>query len=387
VTTNDEFDAALPAAARDLIVATRRFAAAHVAPLANRWERERHWPLEMLGRASTELRLSGIEVAGRHGGLALPFGARVRVAEELARADFGFAFAIVNHHNAAARISESGTPDAVERFLPALLTGQTIGCTAMSEPSAGSDFAAIATSAQRVGGGWRLSGTKRWIGNAVGAGLALTFAQTDPATRSKGIACFLVDAAQPGFERLPPEPLPGLHAAGIGAFALHDCFVPDAHVLYPPGEGFRLAMAGVNKARAHIAAMMTGVMDAALGRALAYGRTRHAFERTLLEHQGLRWSLADVATDIEALRLLTGRTARLIERGEDAQLAAAMAKKFAGERGSLAIAACIQAQGAHGLLEDGGLHRHAAAARAMCLADGTTEMMNERIGALLARPV
>jgi acrylyl-CoA reductase (NADPH) len=385
VDATQEFDAALPDRARRLVREAREYAATVVAPQADGWERERRWPVAELRRACGEFHAAGIEVPPAHGGLGLPFGARVRVAEELAAADFGFAFALVNHHNATARIAESGTRAAAELFLPRLLQGASIGCTAMSETAAGSDFAAIATTAEATAGGWRLNGAKRWIGNGTGADVFLTFAQTDPSARAKGIACFIVDASTPGFARHDPESLPGIQSAGIGGYRMRDCLVPADHVLYPPGAGFKLAMAGVNKARTHVAAMAAGTIAAALDRSVAFAKERRAFGRALLEHQGLRWTLADVATSLEALRLLTYRAATLIDRGEDAQVAAAMAKKFAGERAPAAISACLQAMGARGLLEEHGLHRRLAAAKAMGLADGTNEMMNERIGAFLGR--
>jgi acrylyl-CoA reductase (NADPH) len=383
--TSEEFDAALPDLAQHLIRDAREFAEQVVAPHAEKWERERAWPVETLRHACVEPRLAAVEVPTDRGGLGLPFRARVRVAEELAKVDFGFAFALINHHNAAVRLAEAGTATAAEQFLPRLLSGELIGCTAMSESEAGSDFAAITTSAKSVPGGWLLNGAKRWIGNAAGADLFLTFAQTDANARGKGIACFLVDASSPGFERHKPEPLLGVHAAGIGGFALHDYFAPEEHLLYSPGEGFRLAMASVNKARTHVAAMAAGVLCTSLRQATDFAQERNAFGQPLLKHQGLRWTLVDVATTHEALQLLTYRAANLIDHKHDAQRAAAMAKKFAGDHGPAAVLTCMQTLGARGLLQSTGFHRRLAAAKAMCFADGTTEMMNERIGKFLGR--
>ena len=211
---SEEFDAALPGPAQHLIRDAKQFAERVIAPHAETWERERRWPVETLRQACVEPRLAAVEVSTERGGLGLPFRARVRVAEELAKVDFGFAFALINHHNAAARLAESGTASAADRYLPRLLSGELIGCTAMSESEAGSDFTAITTMAKAVPGGWLLTGAKRWIGNAAGADLFLTFAQTDASARGKGIACFLVDATSPGFARHAPEPLSGVQAAG-----------------------------------------------------------------------------------------------------------------------------------------------------------------------------
>lgn len=383
----DEFDQQLPPRGRALIKRAREFAEEAVRPAVRR---PGGWAGATI-RAACAAGLAGIEIPEACGGDGLPYAVRVRVAEELARIDFPFAFALINHHNAAARIAAHGAAAAKERFLPPMLAGEIIGCTAMSEDRAGSDFAAIATVARPGADGWRLTGAKRWIANAAGADVLLTFAQTDLTDRGRdGIACFIVDSRAAGFTRNPAESLSALIAAGIGGFSLHDCPVPDAHVLYRPGEGFAQAMAGVNKARGHVAAMACGMVAASLDAALRHARTRETFGRPLVEHQGLRWSLADVATVLEALRLLTYRAARLTDERPDAAhaatQAAAMAKKYAAEQAMLAIAACAQAMGALGISDDSVTARHLMAAPALGIADGTTEMMNERIAALIVRP-
>lgn len=378
----EEFDATLEPASRELIERVRVFARERIAPYCTDWEMARVFPREVLRDACRE-GFASVEVPTRHGCPGLPFSAKLRMVEEIARHDFSFAFSLVNQHNAASRIADHGSEAACRRYLPGLLAGDLIGCTGMTEPGAGSDFAAIDTRAQRVAGGWRLSGEKRWIVNAVQADVCLVFAQTDPGSRDRGIACFIVEADSPGFERGPALPAAGVHASGTGGWRLHDCFVPDECLLYPPGQAFRAAMQSVNKARAHIPAANAAMIESSLLAAIAHARTRQAFGRPVLSHQGLRWSLADVALTLDALRLLTYRAARLIDRGEDAQEAAAMAKKFAGERTVEAIAACIQAMGAEGLLESRGLTRHLAAAKASCFTDGTIEVMNDRVGRLL----
>ena len=177
----------------------------------------------------------------------------------------------------------------------------------------------------------------------------------------------------------------GGHAIGAGGFALRDYFAPDDDMLAPPGEAFKLAMKGVNGARVYVAAMCAGLLASALETALGYAAGREAFGKSLLEHQGLNWSLGDVANDLEALRGLVAHAGGLIDRGEDAVMAAAHAKKFAGRVTLPRLADCIQAMGAAGLREEHGLHRHIACAKLGAYTDGSTEMMNERIGAGLLK--
>ncbi|NUA31991.1 acyl-CoA dehydrogenase family protein [Cupriavidus basilensis] len=379
-----EFDQLLDTKARQLITAAREFAVETVLPASRLAAGAHEWASATI-RAACGIGLAGMEIPVALGGHGMRYLVRARVAEELARVDFPFAFALINHHNAAARIAAHGTAVAKDRFLPPMLAGDSVGCTAMSEPEAGSDFAAITTTARRVTDGWRLDGAKRWIANAAGADVLLTFAQTNLAKGAAGIACFIADGRNPGFTRGPLDPFAAMGAAGIGGFTLSAYHVPDDHVLYPPGEGFAQAMAGVNKARTHIAAMACGMVAASLDIALAYARKRKTFGKSLLEHQGLRWSLADVATTLEAMRMFTYRAATLIDQErKEAILAAAMAKKFAGEQCLPAIARCMQAMGAVGMGDDNVPAKHLLAAKAIGFADGTTEMMNERIGAILA---
>jgi alkylation response protein AidB-like acyl-CoA dehydrogenase len=384
MTLTEEFDAALPAPEQQFIERARHFAEASIGPYAKQWEYARGSPREALQSACRE-GFAAVELARESGGLGLIYSAKMRMAEEFSKHDLAFTFALMQQHNVIVRLAESAHQDVTQRLVAPMLEGELIGCTAMTEPAAGSDFAAIATRACKVAGGWLLDGEKAWISNASVADVCLTYAQTDPALGKEGIACFVVEANCDGFTRLPAYDLHGCHAIGVGGFALNACFVPDAMLLYPPGRGFKAAMQAVNRARVHVAAMNAGMLDASLAAALHYGAGHHAFRQPLLDFQGLRWSLVDVATDLEALRLLTYRGARLIDSGGDAQEAAAMAKKFGNDCALRGIAACIQAMGANGLRAEFPLSRHLAAAKLLCYTDGSTEMMNERIGHLLRK--
>jgi alkylation response protein AidB-like acyl-CoA dehydrogenase len=379
-----EFDAALTPAERDLIARGRAFADAHVAANAARWEWERRHPTEAI-RAACADGLHLTELPVKHGGLGLSFSAKLRLCEELARHDYAFAFSLVNHANALTRLARDGSAALIARLLPRMLTGEVIGCAGLSEPGAGSDFAAITTRARKVDGGWVLDGAKAWIGNAAVAGFVATYAQTDPAKGSSGIGCFAVEAERPGFHRDAPFALHGGHAHGAGGFRLENYLAPDDAVLQLPGDAFKMALHGINGARAYVAAMCCGMLDASIEVATAYTNQRQTFGRKVIEHQGLRWKLVDALTDLEAARLLTYRAARLIDQRGDAVLPAAHAKKFATEMALRRIADCIQAMGANGLRAEYPLARHLACAKIACYTDGSIEMMNERIGQALRR--
>lgn len=329
--------------------------------------------------------LAGIEVSKDFGGANASFSARMRVCEELARWDAAFAFSLINHHNVIERVARSATPSVAHTLIPSMLSGTHFGCTAMSEPQSGSDFSSMQTVATKTSDGWILNGEKAWITNAAFCDVFLVYAQTDPAAGAAGIACFIVYADDFGFIRSSPYDLPGLEYMGVGRFTLKQCHIPPERVLYPPGQGFKAAMLGVNQARTHVAAMNSGMIDCSLTLATERGNEREAFGRMLLEFQGLKWSLANVATTLYAMRLMTYRSAQLIDAGQDARYEAAMAKKFSNEHTLNSISVCMQAMGAAGLIADIPLGRHLNCARAFCYTDGTPEMMNERISQLLKK--
>lgn len=362
----------------------REFRRSHVQPQAARWESERRIPVDAL-RSAAAAGLLGVETPREQGGLGFGFRAKLAMAEELARSDMAFAFSLVNTQNVASRLAKSPVARHREELAPALLRGELFGATALTEPHAGSDFSAIRTLAERVDGGWVLNGEKAWITNAGIADLFMLYAQTDPDAGWRGIAGFLVDARRPGFERGEPYALMGGHAIGAGRFRLRDYFLPDEDALSEPGEGFKLALGLVNGARVYVAGMCAGMMAGCLETALDYGAERTTFGQPVIRHQGVNWSLGDVANDLEALRGLFWPAGELIERGGDAVLAAAHAKKFAGRVTVPAITACIQAMGAAGLRQEYPLGRHLACAKIAAYTDGSTEMMNERIGAALLR--
>ncbi len=369
-----------------LLAAARAFSRREVGPQAARWERERSYPREAI-RAAAALGLARIQVPAEYGGLGLRFRAKLRVVEEIARDDFAFAFALVNTHNAASRLARDGNDSQRARYLDGLLRGELIGAVSLTEPGAGSDFPAITTQAERVAGGWRLNGEKAWLTNGAAVDVVLVYVQTDAAAGAKGIAAFVVDARRDGFERGAAYALAGAHAIGTTGFKLKDYFAAEEDLFYAPGAAFKSALGSITGARIYVAAMCCGMLEEALVLALARMRVRSTFGRPLIERQGLRWMLADAATDLHAARLLTYRAARLLEAGEDAVPAAAHAKKFAARMAEQRLPQCMQAFGAEGLMDAHPFGRHIAAARAAHYADGSSEIQNERIAAQLERGV
>lgn len=378
------YDALLDPAGRALVAKAAAFAAQHVAPHAQRWEDERHPAVDALRLACAE-GLAEIELAADWGGPGLPYIAKLAAVEAIAYHDMAFAFSLVNHHNALVRIARDAARDHVAPLIARMRRGEMIGCTALTEPGAGSDFAAIATRAERNGAGWVLNGEKAWITNAAICDVAICYAQTDPGAGWRGIAAFLVRADRPGFVRQPPFRLQGGHAIGAGGFRLENYAAEAADLLQPPGAGFKSAMTGINGARTYVAGMCCAMLEAGLATAVRYATARRTFGQRLIDHQGLRWSLVDAATDLEAARLLTRQAAQAIQDGADAVIPAAHAKRFAVPAAERHLAACIQAMGAEGLRAHHPLGRHLANAKLCAFTDGSTEIQNERIGRDLER--
>jgi alkylation response protein AidB-like acyl-CoA dehydrogenase len=266
-----------------------------------------------------------------------------------------------------------------QRFLPDLLAGRLSACTALTEPSAGSDFAAIQTQAVAVPGGWRLDGAKTWITNAVHADLVVVYAQTSVGAGAAGIAAFVVQAQRAGFKRSSGPAMGPVSTIGTGGFELQGYLCSEDEMLSPPGEAFKDILGAINGARTYVGAMCCGMVSEALQVASAWGHARQAFGKPLHGHQGWRWCLADAAIALEAAQLLVAQAADLIDAGRDAQSASAKAKVFATRMAQKHLAALMHAMGAEGLVEDYPFVRHLASAQVAGLVDGSTEMLLERI--------
>lgn len=368
-------DHELSPAETQLVETARTFAVEKIAPRAADWELNRTVPISAF-REAADVGLTGVLAPTSIGGQGASFLAAAKVLEELAGACFAFTFGLWVHNNMLNTIARNGTPDQIARYIPPMLAGERIGAFCLTEPGAGSDAAAITTLAETSPDGWRLSGEKAWVTNGLSADVFGVYAQTEPAQGWRGIASFLLAGATPGLERSPQYTMLGGQALGVTGLRLTDCPVPETDLLFGPGDGFKAAMRGINMARTFVGAGCCGLLQASLKTALAYGAKRHAFGQPLLHFQGLQWELADVATELEAARLLTYRAALALDRGESAVAEAAHAKKFASRVAFSGISQCMQVMGAEGLRTSHPLGRHLAMAKMTHYMDGATEIQN-----------
>ena len=278
-----------------------------------------------------------------------------------------------------------GTEEQRKRYLPRLASGEWLGCFALSEPNSGSDAGSIRTTARRDGDGYVLNGTKNFITNGPDASLAIVFATLDSTRANQGLAAFIVETSSPGWEVVRVEEKMGIRGAHSAQLAFTDLRVPKENLLGREYEGFKVAMKTLDGGRIGIAAQAVGIARAALEDSLAYVQDRRAFGQAIVEFQGTQWRLADMATAVEAARLLTLRAAFLKDRGLPYTKEAAMAKLFAAETAmSLAIQG-VQLHGGYGYTREFAVERYFRDAKITEIYEGTSEIQRLVIASQLLR--
>ena len=351
------------------------WAATFVAERAETWELERRFAKEGFESAAQH-QLTGLLVPEIDGGEALSKIGLARVLEEIAATDFAIAFSLVCHNNLAGSVARNATGDLRSKMLPGLVTGTSLGAFLLTEPAVGSDAAAISVSAVQDGEEWILNGEKSWVTNGTDADLLSVYAQTDQSAGHRGIATFLVNANTPGVIKSPAYELIGGHGLGTNSITFENCRISEEALFLPPGASFKAAMEGIDLARVLVSAMCCGMLRTALSTASSYVRNREAFGARLADLQGVRFKLADVATNLEASRLLTYQAVQSLEDDRDASVQAAHAKKFSTRVTEYGIASCMQVMGANGARRDHPLPRHLAASRLTQYIDGATEIQD-----------
>ena len=354
----------------------RDFAREKVLPRAREIDEQGRVPPELIAEMAS-LGFLGIYVPESYGGAGLDALSYALVSEEINRACASTGVVMSSHVSLAVDpLLHYGTDAQKDRFLRALATGEKLGCFALSEPASGSDAAAMRTSARRDGDAWVLNGTKNFITNGASADIAMVFAQTDPKARHRGIAAFVVEKGTPGFTVGKLEHKLGIRGSDTAQLIFQDCRVPAANLIGAAGEGFKIALSTLDGGRISIAAQAVGIARACLEDSLAYAKEREAFGKKIVEFQAIQWKLADMATEIDAARLLVWRAASLKDRGEDHILAAAQAKLFASDVAVRAARECVQIFGGYGYLTDFPAERHYRDAKITEIYEGTSEIMN-----------
>ncbi|HEX5167147.1 MAG TPA: acyl-CoA dehydrogenase family protein [Thermomicrobiales bacterium] len=358
-----------------LVEAVREYVARDVAPWAADRDESGSFPTEELLTAAA-MGFMGLAVPDDLGGSSLSAASTAIVYEEIARASASVAVILSVHNSLTCNaINQYGTLEIKERLLPRLASGELIGAYCLTEPQAGSDAGAIRTRAVRDGDSWRISGQKAFITSGAHAGVYIVFAVTDPEARtSRRITAFVVERDTPGIEVAPKEKKLGLLASEINGIVFDSVVVPDRQILGEVGGGFGVAMSLLATGRIGIAAQATGIAQAALDAGLAYAKERQQFGQPIAQFQAIQWKLADMATEIDAARLLVRQAALMKDAGRDYIRQASEAKLFASEVASRAAGNAIQIHGGYGYIRDFGVERLYRDAKATELYEGTSEI-------------
>jgi alkylation response protein AidB-like acyl-CoA dehydrogenase len=348
----------------------RDFALQEMAPHAAAWDENSIFPVETL-RNAAELGMAGILVGGEHGGSALGRRESALIFEELS-AGCTWAAAFLSIHNMVAwMIDRFGDDQQRARFLPKLMTMETVASYCLTEPGSGSDAAALKTRAAPDNQDYTLNGSKAFIS---GGGVSDIYAAGGDGPA--GISCILVENGAPGLSFGAQERKMGWRSQPTAAVNFEDCKTPLENRLGAEGEGFKIAMAGLDGGRINIAACSIGTARAALEAAREYMKERKQFGKKLADFQALQFKLADMATELDAARLMTWRAAASLDAGDpDATMHCAMAKRFATDIGFRVCNEALQLHGGYGYLQDFPLERHVRDVRVHQILEGTNEIM------------
>jgi alkylation response protein AidB-like acyl-CoA dehydrogenase len=352
----------------------RDFARQVVLPTAMERDRSKEFPAENLSRMA-ELGLMGMMVPPEYDGAAVDTVSYVLALQEIAYACASTAVVMSVHNSIVCEtIVRFGTEEQKQAYLKPLATGEVIGAFAMTEPQAGSDPLSQSTWAERDGDHYIINGTKRFITSGKNAGLTIITAKTDKGKRHKGISAFVVRKGTPGFLVGKIEEKMGLCASDTTDMIFDNCRVPAECLLGQEGDGFKIAMTALDSGRIGIAAQSIGVAQAALNAAVSYAKEREQFGQPISKFQGLRWMLADMATEIEAARQMTFSASAKKDSGRKYTMEASMAKLFASEMVNRVTAKALQIHGGYGYTKEYSVERYYRDARVFTIYEGTSEI-------------
>ncbi|MEE4600510.1 MAG: acyl-CoA dehydrogenase [Desulfobacteraceae bacterium] len=363
----------------------RDLARTEFAPKAMERDKTKEFPVDNLKKLG-ELGLMGMMVPPEYGGSGADTISYVVALAEVAYACASTAVVMSVHNSIVCEsILRSGTEDQKKKYLPKLASGEILGAFALTEPNAGSDPSSQTTKAVFEGDRYVLNGTKRFTTTGKNAGLVIVTAKTDETARHKGISAFLVERDTPGLTVGPLEDKMGLRASDTADLIFEDCQIPAENRLGNEGDGFLIAMTGLDGGRIGIAAQSVGVAQAAFDASVQYAREREQFGQSISKFQGLRWIVADMATEIEAARLMMLSAAEMKDNGENYTLQASMAKLFASEMVNRITAKAVQLHGGYGFTKEYPVERFYRDARVFTIYEGTSEIQRVVISNLIFR--
>ncbi len=352
----------------------REFSKREIAPNVSRWDEASEFPLETV-RELGRMGLLGIIFPPEYGGAGLGYVDYVLAIEELSRVDGSIGITVAAHNSLCSNhLYLAGTEAQKRKYMPLLTSGEWLGAWGLTEPGSGSDAGGARTSAVRKGDGWVLNGNKTFITNGHYAGLAVVIAVTDKTQGTRGLSAFLVEAGTPGFRAGKKENKLGLRASDTSELIFEDCYIPGENLLGKEGEGFKDSMRVLDGGRISIAALSLGIAQGALDAALKYSKERRQFGKAISEFQAIGFKLADMATQLDAARLLTLRAAQMKDAGMTVTRESSMAKLMASE---VAVRICddgVQIHGGYGFIKDYPAEKFYRDVKLCTIGEGTSEI-------------
>lgn len=363
----------------------RDFAKKEVEPTAAERDEEERFDREIFDKMA-ELGLTGIPWPEEYGGIGSDFVSYVIAVEELSRVCASTGVTLSAHLSLASwPIYKYGTEAQKKKFLYRLATGEALGAYALSEPGAGSDAASMKTVAKKDGDDYILNGSKVWITNGGVADIYVVFAKTNPDARHKGISAFIVEKGTEGFSFGKKEKKLGIRSSPTTELIFENCRIPKENLLGAEGEGFKVAMTTLDGGRNGIAAQALGIAQGALDAAVEYAKEREQFGKPIAHNQGISFKLADMATEVEAARLLTYQAAWLESEGKPYGKASAMSKLYAGDAAMRVTTEAVQVFGGYGYTKDYPVERYMRDAKITQIYEGTNEIQRLVIGRMLTK--
>ncbi len=352
----------------------RDFADREIAPGARERDRSETFPADVLAKMAPVGFLGG-PVPEEYGGMGVDMISHALITEEIGRADSSVRTTLsVQISLVEMTILRFGTEEQKRAYLPALCTGELIGCFGLTEPEVGSDATKLRTTAKRDGDGWVLNGRKMWISNGSVSKLALVFAQADPSQGRKGITAFLLERDRDGYGSQSIHGKLGLRSSDSSELILDNVRVPDSARLGEVGKGFTIAMAALDSGRYSVAAGAVGVAQACIDASVAYSTQRHAFGKPIAGHQLVQELIADMIVETEAARLLVWRAGHLKDKGVPSTRETSIAKLYASEAAQRAADGAIQIHGGYGFSDEFPVERYWRDARVNRLYEGTSQI-------------
>ncbi len=358
----------------------RDFADNEIAPRARENDRNHRFDTELV-RKLAGIGFLGSMLSEEYGGRGIDYRTYGLIVEEVGRADSSARTVVsVTTSLVGSAIDRWGTEKQRRKWIPGLCSGEALGCFALTEPDTGSDAANLKTRAEKIEGGWRLSGQKQWISLGSHAAFALTFAQTDPDKGHRGLAAFLVPTDSEGFSSSQIHGKLGLHASDTAELSLDGVEVGEEALLGDVGDGFKVAMTALDSGRFSVAAGAVGVCQGCVNASVAYAKQRRQFGRPIAAFQLVQAMIADMVVDAEAARSLVWKAGWLKDTGQPNTLETSVAKLFATEASIRSANTAIQVHGGSGYVDDYPVERYLRDARVTTLYEGTSEIQKLIIG-------